>query len=132
VIKELTQWTGIEPERIFVDKGYTGHTHPNKFQVYKSGQRRGVTPAIKKELRRWSAVEPLIGHITQDCRMGCNYRLGRDGNKVNANLAAAGLNFRLLLRWFKKLLCQFLVALFKRPPSLRTQIKILASPNHAF
>ena len=124
VIKELEQWTGIEPERIFVDKGYAGHNYPNKFRVYKSGQKRGLTPAIKKELRRRAAVEPLIGHMKQDSRMGRNYLLGKDGDKVNALLAAAGLNFRLLLRWFRKFLRLFLFALFNLQKSKQSQIKI--------
>jgi hypothetical protein len=30
---------------------------------------------------------------------------GRDGDRINAVLAAAGYNFSLLLRWFEELLC---------------------------
>jgi transposase, IS5 family len=33
-----------------------------------------------------------------------NYRKGRDGDRINAVLAAAGYNFSLLLRWFGRLL----------------------------
>jgi IS5 family transposase len=33
-----------------------------------------------------------------------NYLTGRDGDRINAVLAAAGYNFSLLLRWFAKLL----------------------------
>ena len=36
--------------------------------------------------------------------MGRNYLTGRDGDRINAVLAAAGYNFSLLLRWFAKLL----------------------------
>jgi hypothetical protein len=32
-----------------------------KFKVFISGQKRGVTPQIKRQLRRRSAVEPVIG-----------------------------------------------------------------------
>jgi IS5 family transposase len=32
-----------------------------KFKVILSGQRRRVTDAIKRELRRRSAIEPVIG-----------------------------------------------------------------------
>jgi transposase, IS5 family len=31
--------------------------------------------------------------------MGRNYLKGRDGDRINAVLAAAGYNFALLLRW---------------------------------
>jgi hypothetical protein len=33
-----------------------------------------------------------------------NYLTGRDGDRINAVLAAAGYNFSLLLRWFEELL----------------------------
>jgi IS5 family transposase len=42
--------------------------------------------------------------------MGRNYLKGRDGDRVNAVLAAAGYNFSLLLRWFTRLLrCLLLI-----------------------
>jgi hypothetical protein len=53
-------------EVILTDKGYRGHNAPPdyKFRVFISGQKRGVTPQIKRQLRRRSAVEPVIGHLT--------------------------------------------------------------------
>jgi IS5 family transposase len=43
--------------------------------------------------------------------MGRNHLKGRDGDRINAVLAAAGYNFRLLLRWFEELLCALLLIL---------------------
>jgi IS5 family transposase len=97
-------------ERILTDKGYRGHNAPPdyKFRVFISGQKRRVTPSIKRELRRRSAVEPVIGHLEAEHRMGRNYR----GDAANAILAAAGYNFRRLIRWLRLLLHQILTALF--------------------
>jgi len=61
-----------------------------------------MTPAIKREMRRRSAVEPVIGHIKNGHRMDRNYLAGPQGNAI---LAAAGYNFRLLLNWLRLLLC---------------------------
>jgi IS5 family transposase len=36
--------------------------------------------------------------------MGRNHLKGREGDRINALLAAAGYNFHLLLRWFERLL----------------------------
>jgi transposase, IS5 family len=36
------------------------------------------------------AIEPVIGHLKRDHRMGRNYLKGRDGDRINAVLAAAG------------------------------------------
>src|SRR5213079_1745774 len=69
-----------------------------------SGQVRRVTKAIRREMRRRAAIEPVIGHLKQDHRMGRNYLTGRDGDRINAVLAAAGYNFSLLRRWFEDFL----------------------------
>jgi len=55
-------------------------------------------------MRRRAAIEPVIGHLKEDHRMGRNYLTGPDGDRINAVLAAAGYNFSLLLRWFEELL----------------------------
>lgn len=62
-----------------------------------SGKKRGLTPTMRRELKRRSAIEPMIGHAKNDGRLGRNYLLGADGDKINALLAAAGHNPRLLL-----------------------------------
>src|SRR5207302_1679251 len=65
---------GIVLERMLVGQGYRGHTAPPdyKLRVFTSGQRRRVTPKIRRALRRRSAVEPVIGHLKSEHRMGCN------------------------------------------------------------
>jgi IS5 family transposase len=83
-----------------------------KFRVFISGQKRGVTPRIKRELRRRSAVEPVIGHLKAEHRMGRNYLWFSQGDANNAVLAAAGYNFRRLIRWLRLLLWLILAALF--------------------
>ena len=76
-----------------MDKGYQGHTYEPKNRVFKSGQKRGVTQAIRKELRRRSVVEPIIGHLKADHHLGRNYLKGTQGDKLNALLSGAGYNF---------------------------------------
>jgi len=76
-----------------------------------------VTPQIKREMRRRAAVEPVIGHLKEDHRMGRNYLAHRHGDLNNAILAAAGYNFRRLIRWLSILLRLFLAVLFAPPNS---------------
>ncbi len=59
---------------------------------------------IRREMKRRAAVEPTIGHLKIEHRMGRNYLKGRTGDRINAVLAAAGYNFSLLLRWLAALL----------------------------
>jgi hypothetical protein len=54
----------------------TGSHHaPAKYQfkVYTAGQKRRVTPQIKRQMRRRATIEPVIGHLKDDHRMGRNY-----------------------------------------------------------
>jgi IS5 family transposase len=116
VIPDMEALIGNIIERLVLDKGYRGHNAPPeyKFRVFTSGQKRRVTPQIKRELRRRSAVEPVIGHLKSEHRMGRNYLWHRQGDAINAVLAAAGYNFRRLLRWLEFFLRQILVQLIRR------------------
>jgi IS5 family transposase len=104
MVAAMETLTGVEAQRIHVDKGYRGHNHPNKFKVWISGQVRRTTAALRREMKRRAAVEPVIGHIKAEHRMDRNHLKGRHGDSTNAVLAAAGYNFSLLLRWLQALL----------------------------
>src|SRR5436305_5581970 len=116
VIPHMEALVGNTIERILADKGYRGHNAPPdyKFRVFTSGQKRRMTPTIKRELRRRSAVEPVIGHLKAEHRMQRNYLWHRQGNATNAVLAAVGYNFRRLIQWLRLLLCQILAQLTAR------------------
>jgi IS5 family transposase len=103
IIPDIERQLGAAINRLVADKGYRGHNAPEeyKFRIYLSGQKRGVTEAIKRDLKRRSAVEPAIGHAKSDHRMDRNYLKGAHGDATNAVLAAAGYNFRRLLAWLR-------------------------------
>ena len=111
VLQETQALTGAEIERVYVDKGYRGHHAPYPFRAYRSGQKRGVHGVIKKELRRRSAIEAVIGHLKTDGHLGRNFLKGRHGDHANAVLTATGHNFRLILKWLRLLLDYILAAL---------------------
>jgi len=110
-IEDTQHLTGREIERAYVDKGYRGHDTPKPRSVFISGQKRGVFGAIKRELRRRSAVEPLIGHMKEQGHLGRCYLKGHAGDAANATLTAAGYNFRRILAWFSMLLRLILAVL---------------------
>ena len=120
VIADLEKLTGVETRRIHVDKGYRGHNHKEKFRVWITGQVRRVTRPFHREMKRRAAVEPVIGHVKAEHRMGRNYLKGRAGDRSNAVLAAAGYNFSLLLRWLARLLRALFQALFATSPRPQT------------
>ncbi len=101
VIPDIEETVGAELARIVTDAGYKGHHAPQekRFRVYVAGRKRGLSAAIKRAFRRRAAVEPVIGHLKSEHRMGRNHLAHSTGDATNAVLAAVGYNFRLLLRW---------------------------------
>jgi IS5 family transposase len=80
-------------------------------RVFTSGQKRGVFGTVKRELRRRSAIEPVIGHMKAEGHLGRCYLKGTAGDAANAILTAVGHNLRLVLAWLRILLCLILAAL---------------------
>ena len=67
-------------------------------QVYMAGQRRGVTRILRKKLKRRNAIEPIIGHMKADGHLDRNFLKGRLGDVINALMAGAGQNLRMILK----------------------------------
>jgi IS5 family transposase len=111
VIPEIEELTGRVIERAYADKGYRGHNAPKPRRVFLSGQKRGVFGIIKRELRRRSAIEAVIGHMKTDGHLGRNFLKGRHGDQANAVLTAVGYNLRLILNWLRTLLRKILEAI---------------------
>jgi transposase, IS5 family len=117
VIPAIEELVGNTLQRIHADAGYRGHNAPPdyKLKIFTSKQKRRVTPQIKREMRRRSAIEPVIGHVKNEHRMDRNYLHHRHGDANNAVLAATGYNFRLLIKWLRLLLRLILATLFAPP-----------------
>lgn len=113
VIEATEKLTGCGIERAYVDEGYRGHKTENPRRVFISGQKRGVFGVIKRELRRRSAIEPVIGHMKSDGHLGRCYLKGREGDATNVILTAVGHNLRLVLAWLRLLLRLILIALWR-------------------
>jgi transposase, IS5 family len=115
--------TDRQPRVVIVDKGYQGVEVANT-QILRSGQRRGITKTLRKMIKRRSAIEPTIGHMKMDGRLGRNPLKGALGDALHAVLCGAGHNIRLLLKRLRLLFAQIwqqlVAALFVKTPSLQT------------
>jgi IS5 family transposase len=111
LLEATEKLTGFPIERAYVDKGYRGHNASNPHRVFISGQKRGVFGVIERELRRRSAIEPVIGHMKTDGHLGRCHLKGREGDAANVVLTAIGHNLRLVLAWLRLLLRLILLAL---------------------
>lgn len=68
---------------------------------------------IKRELRRRSAIEAVIGHMKNEGHLGRCWLKGRAGDAANIVLSAVGYNFRLVLAWLRAFLRLILNALIR-------------------
>jgi transposase, IS5 family len=118
MLEAVQQLTGVRVQQAHAGKGYRGHGRPAGVRVFTSGQKRGVTAAIRREMKRRAAVEPVVGHMKDGHRLGRNHLKGREGDRANAVLAAAGYNFRLLLRWLAQFLRALILLLVRWPAAL--------------
>jgi transposase, IS5 family len=112
-LTQVHKLTGIEVNQAFVDLGYRNHNAQNA-TVFHSRQKRGVTKTIKQYLKRRQAIEPTIGHLKQDGKLGRNYLKGILGNEMNAILSGAGFNVRTILNKINQILETFFTQLFTK------------------
>ncbi|SAI68165.1 Uncharacterised protein [Bordetella ansorpii] len=95
-----------------IDRGYRGVEVPG-VRILRSGQRRGLTRGLKVMIKRRSAIEPMIGHMKADGKLGRNWFKSALGDAVHAVLCGAGHNIRLLLRRLRRF-CALILALASR------------------
>jgi len=81
---------------VAVDLGYRGHGCGALYNVLHPRLKR-LTKKQRTLVRRRSAIEAIISHMKQGCRMGRNFLKGTIGDQMNAIFAAAAFNFRKLL-----------------------------------
>ena len=88
------------PSHAFVDMGYRGHGYSGEVDIHVDKRRRGRTAkCLWRWMKRRAAVEPGIGHLKREHRMDRNRLKGRSGDRINAILSAAGMNFAKLPKW---------------------------------
>ncbi|MET4038171.1 IS5 family transposase [Bradyrhizobium sp. RT4a] len=88
-VDQAVEIGGVDPDRIYVDKGYRGHDYAGSGSVMIAGSKRGLTATMKREMKRRSAIEATIGHMKTDGRLDRNFLLGHGGDAINALLVAA-------------------------------------------
>ena len=110
-IEQVAILTDQKPKAVFVDKGYQGAEVPG-VKVWRSGVRRGVTRWLKGDIKRRSAIEPMIGHMKNEGLLRRNWLHGSLGDALHAVLCGAGHNLRMILRKLR-LLRAWLLALME-------------------
>ncbi len=95
----LLEDTGKSPRQVIVDLGYRGVDQDNPtVEIIHRGKYKSLTKPQRRWLKRRQAVEPAIGHLKSDHRMGRCWLKGQLGDALHAVLCAAGYNLRWLMR----------------------------------
>ena len=104
-LQQQQRLTGIVLDNNFVDRGFRGVKEvlgtkiiipdsPGKDRTAYQKQK------LRKGFKRRAAIEPKIGHLKQDHRLGRNFYKGIFGDNINVMLAAAAMNFkRMINKW---------------------------------
>ncbi len=114
----LLQDHDIKPGTVYVDLGYRGVDHGNPgVRINHRGKKRRLSEGELRLLKRRQSIEPVIGHLKEDHRMGRCHLKGEAGDRIHTVLCAAGYNIRWLLRMIIKkglglFLCLVFAALF--------------------
>ena len=75
--------------------------------------RRGLTPRLRRLLRRRSAIEPEIGHMKSDGRLArCAFK-GTIGDALDAVLCGCVHNIRKIIAHLRAILPALLAALIR-------------------
>ena len=115
--------SGVKIQRSFVDQGYKKHGVEDT-QVIMAKQ-KGLTRSLKQALKRRNAIEPHIGHMKREGKLGRNYLKGKIGDALNALLVAVGHNLRLILNYIRCLFV-FLIAFLIADKRMNSQNAIAA------
>ena len=111
--EEITNW---KAKNVNVDLGYRGHNYDGQATINIANRltMKKKAKSLLKWLKRRSAIEPIFGHLKADNRLERNLLKGREGDHINAVLAACGFNLRKLyavfllpiLEWLKNTIVQ--------------------------
>ena len=97
-LSQTDRLTGVSPKQASVDKGFRGcKYHPKGVLVLVAGTRK-FKGILKRLVKRRNAIEPVIGHLKHDHALKRNFLKGKQGDRINALLAACGFNLRKLYR----------------------------------
>ena len=106
----------VKPEVAVVDRGYRG-VAINGVKIYHPGLRRGLPRGLRAMIKRCSAIEPAIGHMKADGKLGRNWLKGALGDAMHAVLCGAGHNLRMILRKLRLFYALILIASLRCDPA---------------
>jgi len=103
VLEQTRNLTGKTPKTATVDRGYKGKQNMGATHInIPKPPLKTATDHQKRKKRKYfrtrAAIEPIIGHLKSDHRAARNFLKGQIGDSINFIMAAAGFNYRKLIK----------------------------------
>ena len=98
---QAQEMTGVRPWHVFADRSCRGHGVEGP-EVFISGQRKGVTPALRRDIRRRAAIEPVFGHMKSDGRLARCPLKWAEGDMLHAIMCGCEQSIRMILAGSKR------------------------------
>jgi IS5 family transposase len=115
-LDQVQRLTGYRPQVAIADRGYRGRKYWGDTTLETPGVPKKSDSAYlrrkaRARFRRRAAIEPRIGHLKSDFRLGRNFLRGEQGDAINLILSATASNLSLWMRLFWRALFQWLTGL---------------------
>lgn len=102
-LAQVERVAGYRPVTGIADRGYRGRKQYGPTELLLPGAPKPAATdyarrQARQRFRRRAAIEPRIGHLKSDFRLGRNFLRGVQGDAINLLLAATAANLSLWLR----------------------------------
>jgi IS5 family transposase len=115
---------GVRPLVAIVDRGFKGNKKIDGTEILLPGRAGKDASAYeklkaRKRFRRRAGIEPRIGHLKSDFKLGRNYLKGVVGDSINLMLSASAYNFKKLLRKLRFIFSLLIMRIYGRHRRLK-------------
>ena len=116
-LAQVKRLCGYSPSLAIADRVYRGRTHWGETElITPKAPKKSDSPHQRRKargrFRRRAAIEPRIGHLKSDFRLGRNFLKDQQGDSINLLLAATAANLSL---WMRKILSALVQILSQIP-----------------
>lgn len=123
LLDQMESNLNFQPQEVVYDRGGRGKTEINGVKISTPKPTKKTDNQYQKrkkrnKFRRRAAIEPVIGHLKSDFRMGQNYLCGLSSPKINAMLAATGWNLKKMMEKLKQELLNIYIFITTRNQKL--------------